>query len=138
MDEFPPPAPPGPAYCYAATLARVVDGDTIHAAIDLGFDVAITIKVRIAGYDAPEMAGPERPAGLRAKAALEVLLEGRPRLLVQTIRLRGKDAKTFDRYAAVVWAWDGLGPPVNVAESMEAGGFHVAPPGGHPVTDPPT
>lgn len=35
-------------------VLRVVDGDTIDVAIDLGFDIAFTSRVRLAGIDTPE------------------------------------------------------------------------------------
>ena len=60
----------------AATLIRVVDGDTIRVDIDLGADVILKNQaVRLLGIDAPELHGPERPRGLAAKAALEKFRE---------------------------------------------------------------
>lgn len=35
-------------------VIRVVDGDTIDVVIDLGFDIAFTSRVRLAGIDTPE------------------------------------------------------------------------------------
>jgi micrococcal nuclease len=43
-------------YEYAAKVARVVDGDTVHLNIDLGFDIwRIDASVRIAHINAPEL-----------------------------------------------------------------------------------
>tara|TARA_R100001509_G_C4879085_1_gene219457 strand:- start:408 stop:764 length:357 start_codon:yes stop_codon:yes gene_type:complete len=39
---------------YKAKLIRVVDGDTIDAQIDLGFDVSIKKRIRLWGINAPE------------------------------------------------------------------------------------
>lgn len=39
------------AFVYNAKLKRVVDGDTIDAYIDLGFDVWITKRIRFMGVD---------------------------------------------------------------------------------------
>ena len=36
-------------FIYRAKLLRVVDGDTIDAMIDLGFDVWIKRRIRLAG-----------------------------------------------------------------------------------------
>jgi micrococcal nuclease len=36
------------------SVGRVVDGDTIDAAIDLGFDISLTKRIRLAGIDTPE------------------------------------------------------------------------------------
>jgi hypothetical protein len=41
-------------YVYKAKLDRVVDGDTIDATIDLGFDTWAFRRIRLAGIDAPE------------------------------------------------------------------------------------
>ena len=35
-------------------MDRVVDGDTIDVTIDLGFDLSIKQRVRVAGVDTPE------------------------------------------------------------------------------------
>jgi len=36
------------------SVGRVVDGDTIDASIDLGFDISLTKRIRLAGIDTPE------------------------------------------------------------------------------------
>lgn len=60
---------------HAARLVRVVDGDTLRVDIDLDADVTLRNQaVRILGIDAPELHGPERPEGLKSKAALEKFL----------------------------------------------------------------
>lgn len=41
-------------YTYRAKLIRVIDGDTIDAIIDLGFDVWVKKRIRLNGIDAPE------------------------------------------------------------------------------------
>jgi micrococcal nuclease len=41
-------------YTYRAKLERVVDGDTIDAIIDLGFDIWVKKRIRLHGIDAPE------------------------------------------------------------------------------------
>ena len=41
-------------YEYNVTIDRVVDGDTVDIWIDLGFDVRIFERVRMAGIDTPE------------------------------------------------------------------------------------
>jgi micrococcal nuclease len=39
---------------YNAKVKRIVDGDTIDAYIDLGFDVWVTKRIRFMGIDTPE------------------------------------------------------------------------------------
>lgn len=48
-----PPAP-RPDYLYVAVPLRVIDGDTIEVAVDLGFKASITTPVRLFGVNAPE------------------------------------------------------------------------------------
>ena len=49
--------PPSRKSCYnfrVTKIKKVLDGDTIDVVIDLGFDLAKTERVRIAGVDTPE------------------------------------------------------------------------------------
>ena len=64
-------------YTYKAKLDRVVDGDTIDANIDLGFDITIHKRIRLAGIDTPESRTrdlEEKARGLASKAKLVELL----------------------------------------------------------------
>ena len=67
-------------YDYEAKLIRVIDGDTVDAMIDLGFDTWVKKRLRLAGIDAPEARTrdkEEKKRGLAAKARLQqVLKEG--------------------------------------------------------------
>ena len=63
-------------YKYWAKVIRVIDGDTVVLAIDLGFNITATESCRMRGYDSPEIRGKDRPKGLLAKAALEGILVG--------------------------------------------------------------
>lgn len=54
-----------------ATVLRVVDGDTVHLDLDLGWDVGIKKNCRVLGINAPEMNTPE---GVAAKAYASMLL----------------------------------------------------------------
>ena len=65
-------------YTYSAKLIRVIDGDTLDASIDLGFDVWIKRRIRLAGINAYEVRTrnkKEKEKGLAAKARLEEVLE---------------------------------------------------------------
>ena len=67
-------------YKYNAKLDRVVDGDTIDALVDLGFDTWKKVRIRMMGVDAPESRTrdlEEKKLGLAAKARLiEMLGDG--------------------------------------------------------------
>ena len=64
---------------YNATLVRVIDGDTVDAMIDLGFDIQVKKRIRLAGINAPESRTRnkvEKKLGLAAKERLIQLMDG--------------------------------------------------------------
>ena len=64
-------------YEYEVIIERVVDGDTVDIWIDLGFDVRIFERVRMAGIDTPESRTRdlrEKKFGKMATARVEELL----------------------------------------------------------------
>ena len=66
-------------YNYNAICTRVVDGDTIDAEIDLGFDIKVTKRIRLGGINAPESRTRnkvEKKLGLAAKERLKEIMEG--------------------------------------------------------------
>ena len=63
---------------YSAKVVRVVDGDTLDAEIDIGFDVFVKKRIRLYGIDTWESRTrdlEEKEKGLAAKARLIELLE---------------------------------------------------------------
>ena len=75
-------------YRYKANLIRVIDGDTIDALVDLGFDVWIKKRVRLYGIDTPETRTKdveEKKAGKAAMARLvEILSESNNEFILQS------------------------------------------------------
>ena len=75
-------------YTYKAKVVRVVDGDTIDALIDLGFDIHKKIRIRMVGMNAPESRTrdlEEKKRGLAAKARLkEILKEGKNKFILES------------------------------------------------------
>ena len=66
-------------YTYKIKLDRVIDGDTIDAMIDLGFDISVKKRIRFMGINTPESRTrdlEEKARGLAAKERLKVILEG--------------------------------------------------------------
>ena len=66
-------------YNYKISVIKVVDGDTIDAEIDLGFDIKVKKRVRFLGMNAPESRTrdlEEKARGLAAKDRVKALLEG--------------------------------------------------------------
>lgn len=64
-----------PMYEYSAKLDRVVDGDTVDAFIDLGFDIWVKKRIRLYGIDAPESRTRDLEEKKRGIAAKNRLIE---------------------------------------------------------------
>ena len=66
-------------YTYKISPLKIVDGDTIDAEIDLGFDIKVKKRVRFMGINAPETRTrdlEEKAKGLAAKDRVKQLLDG--------------------------------------------------------------
>ena len=69
------------------SITKVVDGDTIDANIDLGFDISLTKRIRLAGIDSPESRTTnlkEKALGLETKEWLKKTLEDAKDILIKT------------------------------------------------------
>ena len=69
------------------SVLKVVDGDTIDADIDLGFDISLTKRIRLAGVDTPESRttdAAEKKLGLEVKEWLKHRLEFAKDILIKT------------------------------------------------------
>ena len=69
------------------SVGRVVDGDTIDADIDLGFDISLTKRIRLAGIDTPESRTrdlEEKKLGLDAKNWLKHRLHDAEDIIIRT------------------------------------------------------
>ena len=64
-------------YEYKSKVLRVVDGDTVDASVDLGFDTWKKIRIRLVGINTPESRTrdlEEKARGLAAKAFVKDIL----------------------------------------------------------------
>jgi micrococcal nuclease len=69
------------------SVHKVVDGDTIDADIDLGFDISLTKRIRLAGIDTPESRTTdvkEKALGLEVKEWLKKRLEFAKDIIIKT------------------------------------------------------
>lgn len=107
-------------YEYAAVVEKVIDGDTAHLAVDLGFSIKIRMPVRLYGINAPELHGVADPKpGQAARAWLAERIEGKS-VVIRTF----KDKKEkYGRILAQVYL-DPKGSPVN--DEMVKAGFAKA------------
>jgi micrococcal nuclease len=68
-------------------ILKVVDGDTIDADIDLGFDISLSKRIRLAGVDTPESRtsdANEKKYGLESKEWLKHKVENAKNILIKT------------------------------------------------------
>ncbi len=73
-------------FTYHVYVTQVIDGDTFHALIDLGFNIVMMQTLRLRGLDAPEIYTSEGSPGRDIKIS-----PGSPR----ATGLEGKEAKAF-------------------------------------------
>ena len=94
-------------YHYSAEVTRVVDGDTVDAFVDLGFDMHSKQRVRLYGINTPEVRTrdkAEKKAGLAAMARLqEMLRESKNKCVIKT-RLDRKG--NYGRVLGVIYVDD--------------------------------
>ena len=80
---------------YTIKVTRVVDGDTVDAEIDLGFDVRVKKRIRLFGINTPESRTrdkEEKKRGLAAKYRLEEIIDQS-----EVIRLRSHGSGKYGR-----------------------------------------
>jgi|TARA_R110001592_G_scaffold147322_1_gene371783 micrococcal nuclease len=104
-------------YTYKAKLDRVVDGDTVDAHIDLGFDITIHKRIRLAGIDSPESRTrdlEEKARGLASKDKLiELLGDG-------NFVLESKEVGKYGRVLGTLIVED-----ININDTLVEEGFAV-------------
>ena len=89
---------------YNAEVLRVIDGDSVELAIDLGFDISIKHSIRLAGIDAPETFGVKKTSleyqtGLKSKNWLKDKLEGKK---VIFLSIKDRDEK-YGRFLGKIY-----------------------------------
>ena len=103
------------------TVLTVVDGDTIDVDIDLGFDISLTKRVRLAGIDTPESRTKdkeEKVLGLEVKELLKKKLKE-----AKTIVIKTQLPDSTEKYGRIL-GWIYLdGAELSVNEALIAGGY---------------
>jgi micrococcal nuclease len=102
-------------------ILKVVDGDTIDVEIDLGFDISITKRVRLAGIDTPESRTSdkyEKTLGLEVKNYLKHRLADATSVVIRT-----EKPDSSEKYGRVL-GWLFLdSEELSVNEAMIASGY---------------
>jgi micrococcal nuclease len=103
------------------SVLAVIDGDTIDVDIDLGFDISLTKRVRLAGIDTPESRTSdkaEKVLGLEVKELLKKKLKE-----AKTIVIRTQMPDSTEKYGRIL-GWVFLdGAELSVNEALIAGGY---------------
>tara|TARA_R110001583_G_scaffold109576_2_gene258400 strand:- start:25715 stop:26068 length:354 start_codon:yes stop_codon:yes gene_type:complete len=114
-------------YTYKAKCTRVVDGDTIDASIDLGFDITINKRIRLAGINAPESRTrdlEEKKLGLAAKERLkELMVNG-------DFILESKEVGKYGRVLGNLIIQSDDDSPININNTLVKEGYAVEYDGG--------
>ena len=107
-------------YIYKAKLDRVVDGDTIDALIDVGFDIWFKKRIRFKGVDTWESRTrnlEEKALGLKAKARTKELLE-KVSSKSGYFRIKSYGLGKYGRVLADVFIMDKDGKQWNINETL--------------------
>lgn len=102
-------------------VLAIIDGDTIDVDIDLGFDISITKRVRLAGIDTPESRTTnkhEKTLGLESKAFLKQRISETNNIVIRT-----EKPDSSEKYGRVL-GWLFLeGEKTSFNETMIASGY---------------
>tara|TARA_B100000963_G_scaffold253217_1_gene221874 strand:+ start:2086 stop:2475 length:390 start_codon:yes stop_codon:yes gene_type:complete len=107
-------------YIYKAKLDRVVDGDTVDALIDVGFNIWFKKRIRFKGVDTWESRTrnlEEKALGLKAKARTKELLE-KVSSKSGYFRIKSYGLGKYGRVLADVFIMDKDGKQWNVNETL--------------------
>jgi micrococcal nuclease len=102
-------------------LMNVIDGDTIDVDIDLGFDISLARRVRMAGIDTPESRTTdkaEKVLGLESKEYLKKMMKD-----AKTIVIKTQLPDSSEKYGRILgWVYiDGADKSIN--EQMIEDGY---------------
>ena len=110
------------------SITKVVDGDTIDANIDLGFDISLTKRIRFAGIDTPESRTTnlkEKALGLESKEWLKKALEGAKDILIKT-----EKPDSTEKYGRIIGHLFINGQETSLNNQMITSGYALAYDGG--------
>jgi micrococcal nuclease len=102
-------------------IHKVVDGDTIDADIDLGFDISLTKRIRLAGIDTPESRttdANEKKYGLESKDWLKHRCEFAKNILIKT-----ELPDSTEKYGRIIGHLFINDEPISLNEQMIISGY---------------
>ena len=109
-------------------IHKVVDGDTIDASIDLGFDISLEKRIRLAGVDTPESRTTdayEKKLGLESKEWLKKKVESAKDILIKT-----ELPDSTEKYGRIIGHLFINNEPTSLNDQMIVEGYALAYDGG--------
>ena len=110
------------------SVTKVIDGDTIDADIDLGFDISLTKRIRLAGIDTPESRTTnlkEKALGLESKEWMKKTLADAKDILIKT-----ELPDSTEKYGRIIGHLFINGQDTSLNNQMIAEGYALAYDGG--------
>ena len=109
-------------YEYKAKLDRVIDGDTIDVNMDLGFDITIKKRIRLAGINSPESRTRDLEEKKRGLASRDRLIE----LLDKgSLVIESNEVGKYGRVLGTLYVYPGDKLPININETLVKEGHAV-------------
>lgn len=93
-----------PVYVYEAKITKVIDGDTIDAELQLGFDVVVRTRFRLYGLDTAEKTSLDVETKKLALSALEFT----KRYIGQSVTIESLGKDKYGRWLAKIHTADGV------------------------------
>jgi endonuclease YncB( thermonuclease family) len=92
-------------YVRRAEFVDIIDGDTIHLRVDVGFETFRLIRARVDGIDTAELHGADAARGAHAREVTAGIMRAASSIMVQSHRKESyqtEDLRTFERYVVTV------------------------------------
>ena len=96
-------------FVFPFEVVKIIDGDTIRINIDLGFWIGVREQtLRLLRVNTPEIKGPTREAGMRAKAFTRAWFDSHTNIMIRSRKREPGHAEkdAFGRYLVEVFGDD--------------------------------
>ena len=105
-------------YEYKCYTVRVIDGNTIEAQIDLGFNVLVRQRIKLYGINTPDLKSEDKDLAIAAKNKLAELV-GKEFVCETIMNKRGKAGRILGR----VFQTDINGNRIDVNQTLKDEGY---------------
>lgn len=110
-------------FYYDAVVTNVVDGDTIDATVDLGFNIFQNMRLRLYGIDTKELTSKDEHDRMLANEAKQYVINS---ILNKHVLLKTYKQDKYGRYLANVYIYnDGILEKLTLNDSLISEGFAV-------------